>query len=213
MTDSETTINEDAAMTNDINYKDIIAAIYRIVAGSERRFDDLRAADRSAVRLAHADLSKRLEGFPQQYATKVEMEQALNSLQRLEKDTMGRELYEQNHKLLVDIVAKLDRDKLSQEAFVSFMENYRIDKERESQERRNVAEVLASATEQVRSQTLEERGEYLTVEYYDTQHHALVEKVNVVERWQYKLIGGLIFATFVAPLLSGLIVYIVTHAL
>jgi hypothetical protein len=57
---------------------------------------------------------------------------------------------------------------------------------------------------------MEERGEYVTQESYDKDHQILVQQVGVVERWQYKLIGALVFATFIAPLLTGVLVYIFT---
>ena len=52
-----------------------------------------------------------------------------------------------------------------------------------------------------------------TQEMYDQRHQALVQQVDAVERWQYKLVGGLVFATFVAPLVTGLIVYVITKGL
>ena len=67
-------MDPDALNNEDRTY--LIAAMYRIAGQVERKFDALRESDREAVRLAHADLSRRLEGFPQQFATKQEMEQA-----------------------------------------------------------------------------------------------------------------------------------------
>jgi hypothetical protein len=52
---------------------------------------------------------------------------------------------------------------------------------------------------------------FLTEESYDLQHQALINQIQAVERWQYKLIGGLVFATFVAPMVTGFIVYIVNQ--
>lgn len=185
-------------------------AIYRIVGQVERRFDSLRDADREAVTLAHNELSKRLEGFPQQYATKVEMEQAAIALRRLENTTLSREIYEQRHMALSEEVDVLERDMLPRAVFNTFVENYRLDQERAGVERRNVAEVLAHATDQVRDQIITERGDFLTQEVYDQRHQSLVQQVDAVERWQYKLVGGLVFATFVAPLVTGFIVYVLT---
>lgn len=188
----------------------LIEAIYRIVGQVEKKFDALRATDREAVTLAHELLSARLEGFPQQFATKTEMEEAGRALQRLEKDALSRELYEQQRQATLQIVATLDRDKLNASVFDTFIENYRIEQERAASERRDVAVVLASATDKVRQQILEERGDFLTQESYDHQHREVVLQVEAVERWQYKLVGGLVFATFIAPLVTGLVVYIVT---
>lgn len=192
---------------------DLISAIYRIVGQVEKRFDALRDADRDAVSLAHDLLSSRLEGFPQQFATKIEMEEAARGLRRLENDALSREMYEQQRQSLLQTVALLDRDKLHKSVFDTFIDNYRIEQERSAAERRDVAEVLAQATDKVRNQILEERGEFITQESYDQQHHSLVAQVEAVQAWQYKLVGGLVFATFLAPLVTGLVVYIVTKGL
>ena len=197
-------------MKQDVEYKDVIEAIYRIVGAVERRFDSLRATDREAVALAHADLSRRLEGFPQQYATKVESESAALAVQRLEKDALPREVYEQNHKIVVDGVTKLGQEKLDESVFDTFVENYRIEQGRSADERRTVAEVLANATDQVRAQIAEERSDYVTQEYYDRRHTDVVTQLNGVQRWQYQLFGGLVFATFVAPLITGILVWLFT---
>jgi hypothetical protein len=116
----------------------------------EKRFDALRLADREAVALAHADLSRRLEGFPQQFATKGMQEEASKALQRLEKDSLSREIYEQNHKALADLVLKLDREKLPESVFETFVSNYRIEQENAATERRAVASALATSTERRR---------------------------------------------------------------
>lgn len=191
----------------------IIAAVYRIVGQAEKRFDSLRDTDREAVRLAHNDLSRRLEGFPQQYATKVEMEQAALALRRLENTTLSREVYDQRHQNLSEEVDAVEKNMLPRAVFDTFVEQYRLDQERAGVERRNVAEVLATATNQMRDQIIQERGDFLTQEVYDQRHQALVQQVDAVERWQYKLVGGLVFATFVAPLVTGLIVYFFTTRL
>jgi hypothetical protein len=187
--------------------RDLIEAIYRIVSQVESRFDSLRETDREAVKLAHNELSARLEGFPQQYATKVEMEQAALTLRRLENTTLSREIYEQRHEALSEDVALLDRDKLSRSVFETFIENYRLDQERAGTERRNVAEVLATATNQVREQIVMERADFVTQEMYDQRHRALSSQVDAVQAWQYKLVGGLVFATFVAPMVTALVVW------
>jgi membrane-associated HD superfamily phosphohydrolase len=188
-------------------------AVYRIVGQVEKRFDSLRDTDREAVKLAHGELSSRLEGFPQQYATKIEMEQAALALRRLENTSLSREVYDQQQEVVDGKVNELERDKLDRSVFDTFVENYRIDQVQAGIERRNVAEVLANATNQVRDQIISERGDFLTQEVYDQRHQALVQQVDAVERWQYKLVGGLVFATFVAPLVTGLIVYFFTQRL
>jgi hypothetical protein len=195
-------------MKKPIDNNDDRAHLLELLEQVEKRFESLREADREAVRLAHSDLSRRLEGFPQQFATKTEMEEAARGVQRLEKDSLSREMYDQQHRSLADVVAKLDRDKMQESVFETFLENYRIETERAATDRRSVAEVLARATETVRAQVLEERGEYLTQEYYDHEHQALERELNGVQRWQYMIVGGLVFATFVAPLVTGAIVYV-----
>lgn len=191
----------------------LIEAIYRIVGQVERRFDALRDTDREAVKLAHDDLARRLEGFPQQYATKVEMEQAALALRRLENSAVSREVYEQRHMVLSEEIDALERDLLPRAVFDTFIANYALDQERAVVDRRSVVESLAGATNQVREQVLAERGEYLTQESYDQQHQTLVMRVEGVERWQYKLVGGLVFATFLAPLITALVVYIITKGI
>lgn len=197
-------------MAKDSEYKDLIAAVYRIVGAAERRFDALRDSDRQAVALAHSDLSRRLEGFPQQYATKIEAEAAAAAVQRLEKDSLPREIYDQNHKILAEAVIEMDKEKLDESVFDTFLDNYRREQTLAADERRNVAEVLATATERVRAQVLEERGDYITQEFYDTKHNDLVKIVNEMQAWQYKIIGALVFATFIAPLITGILVYLFT---
>jgi hypothetical protein len=189
----------------------VIAAVYRIVGQAEKRFDSLRDTDREAVKLAHNELASRLEGFPQQYATKIEMEQAALALRRLENTSLPREVYDQRHAALAEEVDVLEKEMLRRSVFDTFVETYRLDQATAGSERRNTAEVLATATDKVRKQIAEERGDFITQEMYDQRHQALVQQVDAVERWQYKLVGGLVFATFVAPLLSGVVVYLVTQ--
>lgn len=188
----------------------LIEAIYRIVGQVEKRFDDLRAADREAVRVAHLGLMSRLEGFPQLYATRIQMEQATTTLRKLENEALSRETYEENRQAMLQSIGLLDRDKLTQSVFDTFIDNYRLDQDRAATERRGTNEVLANATTAVRNQIMEERGDFLTQEVYDTRHQALTQQVDAIERWQYKLVGGLVFATFVAPLVTGMIVYFFT---
>jgi hypothetical protein len=107
-------------------YKDIIAAIYRIVGAAEKRHDDLRDTDREAVRLAHADLSNRLEGFPQLFATKEEVKSVSGVVAKLDKDSLAREIYEQNNNTLVERVSKLEREKLPRETFEQALTEWTI---------------------------------------------------------------------------------------
>lgn len=131
---------------NSDEYKDLIAAVYRIIGAEAKRFDDLRHADLEAIRLAHQDLTLRLEGFPQQFATKEEMKAVSEIVQKLDRDTISREVYDQNHQTLVDLVNKLERGALERSVFSTFVENYRIEQERASRERADVAGTVASAS-------------------------------------------------------------------
>jgi hypothetical protein len=119
----------------------------------KEHFEAMREADREAIRLvreavtlAHDDLARRLEGFPQQFATKEEMDNAARALQRLERDTVARELYDTNHKALSDLVQKLDREKMPEAIFQTFVDNQRRKDEEAAVERRAVASALATAT-------------------------------------------------------------------
>jgi hypothetical protein len=192
-------------------YQIIIDAIYRIVGGVEGRLDGLREADREAVRLAHDELLRRLEGFPGQFAMRTEAEEAARALQRLERDSLSREVYDQNHRTLADAVTKLENDKLPESVFNTFADNLRLDQERRAALRREVTDGLAHAIEQVRTEFHEMRSEFLSQESYDLQHRELANKVNAVERWEYKLVGGLVFATFVAPLVTAIVVWAITR--
>jgi polyhydroxyalkanoate synthesis regulator phasin len=111
-----------------------------------KRMDDLREADKEAVRLAHQDLSHRLEGFPQQFATKEEMKAAAEGVAKLEKDAVTREIYEAQSRALSELVQKLDKEKLPESVFQTFVDNYRIDAESAAVERRAVAGALATST-------------------------------------------------------------------
>jgi hypothetical protein len=191
-----------------------------LIGRLDQRIDDLRehlaalrASDQLAVTVAYEGVSERMQGFPQQYATKPEMEGARDALVKLEKDAVPREMYDQQHARVVEATTKLDREKLNTTVFETFQENYRIEQARATAERRDVADVLAHATDSVRQEVAAERGEYLTIESYDQQHRAVVSQIDAVERWQYKLIGALVFATFVAPLVTGTFVYLITRSL
>lgn len=186
----------------------LIEAIYRIVGQVERKYDALRDSDLEAFKTFRLELSARLDGFPALYATQAQLEQILISLRGLETSVLSRQIYEQNHQTLEDHVIKLDREKLPESVFETFIENYRIDQEKNIADRKNVVDSLAHATNQVRDQLIMERSEYITVDSYQHQHAALMTRVEGTERWQYKIVGGLVFATFIAPLLTGIIVYL-----
>ena len=118
----------------DDEYKEIIAAIYRVTGAVEKRFDELRTADRETLRVLRLQLDDA---------------QAAQALINAELKAMSK---------------ALERD-------------------------------------------------FLTREYYDARHNQVLDQVNIIERWQYKLIGGLVMATFIAPLVTGVIVYLVTQQL
>jgi hypothetical protein len=114
----------------------------RLMEAHNQRHAELRKADLDAVRLAHADLKERLEGFPQQFATKDEMKAVADIVVKLDKETVSRELYDQRHAALVEVVSS----KLAETVFATFLENYRIEQARASEERTSVATALATAT-------------------------------------------------------------------
>jgi hypothetical protein len=114
----------------------------RLLDAHDLRLEQLRQADKEAVRVAHEDLSERLKGFPQQFATKDEMKAVADVVTKLDKDTVSRELYDQRHTALAEVIAA----KLNESVFVTFVENYRIDQENAASERRAVATSLATAT-------------------------------------------------------------------
>jgi len=111
------------------------------------RFAAVREADLEAVRLRHADLSTRMEGFPQEFARKVEMAEASKALQKLEREGVSREIYDTNHKALADLVQQLSVQKMDEAVFQTFVENYRISMDNAATERRAVAAALAATTE------------------------------------------------------------------
>jgi hypothetical protein len=128
--------------------------LQRISRSLERQIDDLRdhlerlrEADLEAVRLRHRDLSTRMEGFPQEFARKAELTEASKALQKLERDSVAREIYDTQHKALADLVAKMEREKLDEAVFDTFVENYRISMDNAAVERRAVAAGLAASSE------------------------------------------------------------------
>lgn len=198
--------------------------IYRLIDQIEKRFKDLHDTDVHALEIFRRELALRLEGFPEQYATKADFLHADRSLRELEQTTLSRAMYDNAHQVLEDHVNKMDRDKLNTTVFETFVENYRIDQDKAVEDRRGVVQSMMDAIRQVsdtsanernqiREQLVAERNEYLTHEIYDQQHGLLQRRVEGTERWQYKLVGGLVFATFVAPLVTGIVIYFVTRNL
>lgn len=198
--------------------------IFRLIDQIEKRFKDLHDTDVHALEIFRRELAIRLQGFPEQFATKSDFSHADRSLRELEQTTLSRAMYDSAHQVLEDHVNKMERDKLNITVFETFIENYRIDQDKAIEDRRNVVQSMmdairqvsdTSATErtQIREQLVAERTEYLTHDLYDQQHGLLVRRVEGTERWQYKLVGGLVFATFVAPLVSGVVIYFITRNL
>ena len=198
--------------------------IYRLIDQIEKRFKDLHDTDVHALEIFRRELALRLQGFPEQYATKADFLHADRSLRELEPTTLSRAMYDNAHQVLEDHVNKMDRDKLNITVFETFVENYRIDQDKAIEDRRGVVQSMMDAIRQVsdtsanernqiREQLVAERTEYLTHELYDQQHGLLLRRVEGTERWQYKLVGGLVFATFVAPLVSGVVIYFITRNL
>lgn len=75
-----------------------------------RRLEELRAADQLAVQVAWRGVSDRMQGFPQQYATKAEQDAIKETAIRLERDSISREVYEQRHtQLTSDVAAALPK--------------------------------------------------------------------------------------------------------
>jgi hypothetical protein len=75
-----------------------------------RRLEQLRQADALAIEVAQKGVQERMSGFPQQYATKSEQDAIKETAQRLEKDSISREIYDQNHnRLRQDISIKLEK--------------------------------------------------------------------------------------------------------
>jgi hypothetical protein len=128
----------------DENAHDLMDLIERIIRPEIRRIDDLREEDKESVKLAYDDLTRKLEGFPQLFSTKEEVERVSETVQRLDKDTISREVYEQQHGALSELVADLDRDKMDESVFTTFVQDYRIAHEADATERRAIAQGLAT---------------------------------------------------------------------
>ena len=132
-----------------------------------RRIDDLRAellrlreADNKdydrAIQVAYEGVRDRMEGFPQQYATKPDMDSVKEGLQKLERDAISREIYDSQYKALDELVRNLDKGKLDEKEFQQFKDNQLVKDEEAANERRAVAAGLARSTETV-AQTLAAR--------------------------------------------------------
>jgi len=72
-----------------------IDALEKRLEAEVRRLDDLREADMLAIKVAQEGVGERMQGFPQQYATKPEQDAIKAQAQRLEKDSISREIYDQ----------------------------------------------------------------------------------------------------------------------
>ena len=109
-----------------------------------------------AIKVAYEGVRDRMEGFPEQYATKPDMDGVKEALQRLEKDAISREIYDTNYKALGELVAKADKEKMDEKEFQQFVQRYDSDQEKArqqhetaAQERRAVAQGLAASTAEV----------------------------------------------------------------
>ncbi len=59
----------------------------------------------------------------------------------------------------------------------------------------------------LRDQIIRERGSYVTRELHDQLERGLSERLNSIERWQNRIVGVLVFITFIIPLVVGLLAY------
>jgi len=132
-----------------------------------KRIEDLRAemlrlrdadsvAYQKAIEVAYEGVRDRMEGFPQQYATKPDMDSVKEGLQKLERDAISREIYDSQYKALDELVRNLDKGKLDEKEFQQFKDNQLVKDEEAANERRAVAAGLARSTETV-AQTLAAR--------------------------------------------------------
>jgi anti-sigma-K factor RskA len=80
------------------------------------------------------------------------------ALQRLEKDAISREIYDTQYAALDELVRRLDKDKMDEKEFNTFVATQRTKDEEAANERRAVAAGLARSTETV-AQTLATREE------------------------------------------------------
>jgi hypothetical protein len=142
--------------------KCIFDALGKRIDDLRREFLLLREADRSsydtAIEVAYQGVRDRMEGFPEQYATKPDMDGVKEALQRLEKDAISREIYDTQYAALDELVRRLDKDKMDEKEFNTFVTTQRAKDEEAANERRAVAAGLARSTETV-AQTLAARDE------------------------------------------------------
>jgi hypothetical protein len=86
-------------------------ALNERILALEKMFLALRAADMEAVRVAREDVKERMAGFPAEYAKKAELEQIRDTAIRLDRNSLSREAYDQQHKQLEeDIETLLSKD-------------------------------------------------------------------------------------------------------
>jgi hypothetical protein len=157
---------------------------------------ELRAADQEAIKVALVPVTEKMQGFPEEYATKPDMDAVKEALQKLERDAISREIYEEQSKNLSDLVNRLDRDKMNEKDFQAFVAQYRDHAEAAAIERRAVAAGLAESTSVV-AQTLANR---------DTAEQATAGT--------YKRLAAMIgFATGLATLIISIVVLFANNAL
>lgn len=70
-----------------------------------RRLAELRSSDALAITVAYNSVERRLEGFPQQYATKSEQDVIKETAIRLDRSSLSREVYEERHEQLSSQIA------------------------------------------------------------------------------------------------------------
>ncbi len=126
----------------DVRVADLRLLLVEMVKG----LHDLRESDLEAIRILAEEARSKFAGFPQEYATKAEADDARKAVSELQANVVMREVYDTNHKRLEDLIVKLDKDKLSEGTFHAFVEDYRRDQLRADEERRAVATSLATST-------------------------------------------------------------------
>jgi hypothetical protein len=120
------------------------AMLNKRVDDLRRELLQLREADQEAIRVALAGYIERFQGFPQQYATKPDMDAVKSILQELKEGALTREIYDTNHKALQQLLHKLDTEKMSESEFVAFRDQQIRQREEDAIERRAIAQGLAT---------------------------------------------------------------------
>ena len=141
----------------DDDIKCSIEAVDKRIDDMERHFLELRRTDQKnydkAIEVAYEGVSERMAGFPEEYAKKPDMDGVKGALRKLEVDAIPKDLYEERHSAMSELIARLDRDKMPEGEFQAFVDRYRDDQEKARQqhedaatERRAVAQGLAEST-------------------------------------------------------------------